>query len=43
MMREIIFTMSFVKAYEYQEFIMGVGEWTPPPLHEVITNKEMIR
>lgn len=42
-MREIIFTMSFVKAYEYQELIMGVGEWTPPPLHEVITNKEMIR
>ena len=42
-MREIIFTMSFVKAYEYQELIMGIGEWTPPPLHEVITNKEMIR
>lgn len=42
MSENIIFTMSFVKAYEYQALIMNMGQWTQPPLHEVVVAKEMI-
>jgi len=38
----ITFTVSFVRAYEFQELIMGMGQWTPPPQHEVVITKEMI-
>ena len=42
MSNEIVFTISFVKAYEFQELIMGVGEWTPPPMHEIPNKKDRL-
>ena len=42
MSNEIVFTISFVKAYEHQELIMGIAEWTPPPMHEIVNKKKRL-
>ncbi len=41
-MNEIRFTTCFVRAYEYQELIMRLGVWTPPPMHEIPNKKDRL-
>ena len=41
-MNEIRFTISFVKAYEFQELIMGTGKWIHPPMHKIPNKKDRL-